>query len=100
MAMFHNTGRRWLLAPVLGLLLGNTALASEGCVRPVPPKIREGGSVAREVMLEIQTAIDTYLDHMQEYVDCLSRESMDASAEADRVVDAWNEALDSFKRKP
>ncbi len=84
---------------LLVLGAGGSAHGAENCLRPQAPIIPSGANAEREAMLTARADVDAYLERMQAYVDCLARESEDASAEADRVVDEWNAALQNFERR-
>ena len=71
----------------------------EICARPSRPDIPAGERADYEALAASRAAVDTYMDRMQDYLDCLQDESTAAAAETDRVVDEWNEAVNAFEAR-
>ena len=63
------------------------------CSRPSEPYIPFGSYAESWDMELAETEVQFYLDQMNEYHNCLSREAQDAEYEADRVIDEWNSAV-------
>lgn len=90
-----------LAACVLGVLqaVPDAVAQPEICARPARPDIPAGDSAEFDTLAAARETVDTYLDRMQDYLDCLQEESTAASAETGRVVDQWNEAARAFEAR-
>ncbi len=88
------------LLATLTLSMTSVTTAAEICTRPQPPSIPSGANAELDLMRTVRTDVDAYLDRMQAYIDCLARENTDAAADAERVVELWNAALQNFENKP
>ena len=82
------------------LLVAAPAVAQpEICARPQRPDIPSGRKTDYDALAAARGAVDTYMDRMQDYLDCLQDESTAAAAETERVVDQWNEAVSAFEAR-
>jgi len=90
----------------LVMILGLLATQPQGlpaqayyCSRPSEPYILYGGYSERYQMESAQMDVDQYIDDMNDYIDCLARETEDARSEANNVLDEWNTAVRSYNSR-
>lgn len=98
--------RGLLLAVVLAVLAAMPAAAQMGCLEPIRPSVPDGDFAADYEMTAMETEMELYLRHVDDYTACMKREIAalrqqiaETRSEAKVTVNEWKRALRAYKSR-
>lgn len=69
------------------------------CSEPNEPSIPSGYYAESYQMESAKSEVESYLDEMQGYKQCLARCIDEANLEAEKVIDEWNSAVQQYNNR-
>lgn len=91
------TGIIWL-ALILASLPMKT-YASCHCSEPTEPSIPSGYYAESYQMKSARREVESYIDEIRDYKQCLARCIDDANADAENVIEEWNSAVRRYNNR-
>jgi hypothetical protein len=69
------------------------------CSEPIEPSIPSGYYAQPYQMKSAKSEVESYLDEIQAYKQCLSRCIVEANSKAEDVIDQWNSAVRQYNNR-
>ncbi len=69
------------------------------CIRPSEPYIPSGYIAEHYQMRSTQSEVESYVEEMRDYLECLAREHSDAQNELETVIDEWQSAVAAYNTR-
>lgn len=90
-----------LLLCTLFVVLGPAGAAGQSfpCARPPKPAVPTAAQ-DHQRMLEVSRRVDRYVQQIDAYLKCLTREMENARVEGDDTVAEWNRTVAAFNARP
>lgn len=85
-----------VLAVLISVMASVQPAQAYYCSRPSPPSLPDGSSSNVDEMKDAEREVNSYLDEMRDYIECLNREAGDAADEANGLQDDWNNQVAAF----